>query len=399
MSTWIFGYGSLVWKPAIAFRERVPAVLDGFERRFWQGSPDHRGTPERPGRVVTVLPAPGSRIGGMAYRIDDRDIEEVRRTLGIREQAGYAMLRAPARLEDGRVVEVDFYTAGPGNPSWLGPAPIPEVARHIASAQGPSGTNLTYLLQLERALAALGQADPHVSAITHALAHPWRVDVVQVPRITGAQLAALDRALHDGGIHLVQRMENAGSALARVARNRFLVQPQGSRVVVLAGPGGNGGGALVAARRLAGWGASVQVVLARELKGEPARQLRALELAQVPVQLGAPTTTGPIDLVIDGLLGASPRGEPAGTVAELIDWANEQEAPVLALDVPSGVHGERGPASRSVQAVATVALGLPSPASTGEIWLADVGIPPVLYERVGLEAPCLRGDLVQLAFS
>lgn len=397
MNPWIFGYGSLVWRPAFAFVERVPAVLEGFERRFWQGSPDHRGTPAQPGRVVTVLPAEHSRIAGMAYRVAPEALEAVTTTLGVREQAGYESFHADAELDDGRTVQVALYAAGPGNPSWMGPAPVPEVARHIHDSHGPSGPNLTYLLHLERALAALGHPDPHVTALTNALARPWRPRVARVPRITTEQRVGLEQLLQDGGLSLAQRMESAGSALARVARGRFLGRAQGSRVIVVVGPGGNGGGALVAARYLASWGASVEVVLAKPVRGPGEVQLRALGLAEVPVSTGQVETRGPVDLVIDGLLGARPRGAPSGAVGSLVAWANAQEAPVLALDVPSGVHGDGGAEGPRIGAWATLALGLPTPACTGEIYVADVGVPRALYERLGLPVPVLGADLVRVA--
>ena len=106
-------------------------------------------------------------------------------------------------------------------------------------------------------------------------------------------------------------------------------------MTVLAGPGGSGGGGLVAARHLANRGCAVQVVLAEpdRLTPVPAHQADILARMGVPIA-GRPSAA---DLVLDALIGYSLRGDPAGTAAELITWANDQAAPVLALDTPSGL--------------------------------------------------------------
>ena len=153
---WIFGYGSLVFRAGFTHRRSAPGWLDGFRRRLWQGSPDHRGTEAAPGRVATLVPEEGARVLGVAFEVDRADLAEVLRILDLREQAGYERHDRPVTLLDGQVVEGIVYAAGPGNPSWLGPAPPPAIARHVAEAHGPSGPNREYVLRLAAVLRDLG---------------------------------------------------------------------------------------------------------------------------------------------------------------------------------------------------------------------------------------------------
>lgn len=325
----------------------------------------------------------------MAYRVDPSEVPAILATLDHREQAGYLRDRANAELDDGRVIEGLLYAAAPGNPSWTGPTPIPELAAHIERSSGPSGSNLSYLLRLDRALSVLGTPDPHVRSLARSLEQPWRPPQVRVPVLSPAQHDALLRRLGEGGITLAARLENGGRGLAVVARDRFLGSAQGARVTVLAGTGGNGAAALVAARRLCSWGARVQVFASRaQLDGLAGQQLQALALAGVPVHTGLPQGA-PADVVLDGLLGSGQQGGPRGTVADAIAWANEQQAPVLALDRPSG----------SIRAWATVALGLPREDAVGEVYLVDLGVPSSVYEALGAPHPCPFGthDVVQLS--
>jgi glutathione-specific gamma-glutamylcyclotransferase len=168
--TWVFGYGSLVWRPAFAFEERRPARLDGFARHFYQGSTDHRGVPGAPGRVVTLVEDAASGCPGVAYRVAPAHREEVLARLDHREQGGYVRLEAPVVLEDvGEPVRALVYYAVEGNPEWLGPAPLLEMAAQVRRAAGPSGTNLEYLLRLCDALRALGADDEHSFALEAAV--------------------------------------------------------------------------------------------------------------------------------------------------------------------------------------------------------------------------------------
>ena len=159
---WIFGYGSLIWRPAMDFRMSRVARLAGWKRRFWQGSHDHRGVPHAPGRVVTLIAAPRTCCDGMAYLVDRDVVEAVFRDLDHREKDGYERHAVPLTFRDGGVVEAIVYIAAVGNDAWLGPAGDDEMARQICHAAGPSGRNIDYLNDLASALRGLEIDDPHV---------------------------------------------------------------------------------------------------------------------------------------------------------------------------------------------------------------------------------------------
>jgi len=172
---WVFGYGSLVWRPAFAFAERRPAVLHGFARRFWQGSTDHRGVPQAPGRVVTLVPDAAARCWGMAYRVAPAEVETVLAVLDHRESGGYERRRVALHdpADDARGgrpwAEGTVYFATPDNPSYLGEAPLEGIAAQVRDAHGPSGANLEYVLRLAESLREHGAEDDHVFALEAAL--------------------------------------------------------------------------------------------------------------------------------------------------------------------------------------------------------------------------------------
>jgi len=220
----------------------------------------------------------------------------------------------------------------------------------------------------------------------------------EAPDITTEQMVEVDKAMiEDYGIELIQMMENAGRNLAHLARERFLDRnPHGKRVTVLAGRGGNGGGAMVCARRLSNWGAVVSIYLtkeARKYRGVPAQQLSILKRMQVPIsqfkQSALPSDLGIADLIVDGMIGYSLSGSPHGTTADMIRWANEQTAPILSLDTPSGLDTASGEVfDPAIDAAATLTLALPKKGlqsqceHVGELYLADISVPPALYEKV-----------------
>jgi glutathione-specific gamma-glutamylcyclotransferase len=159
---WIFGYGSLVWRPAFEYRERRPGFITGWARRFWQGSTDHRGVPEAPGRVVTLVPREGERCWGVVYRVDPSVAPGVLAKLDHREQGGYARHRVDVDVGAALVREALVYLATPENPHYAGAAPPEEIAAQILRCRGPSGTNLEYALRLADALRAMNAEDEHV---------------------------------------------------------------------------------------------------------------------------------------------------------------------------------------------------------------------------------------------
>jgi cation transport regulator ChaC len=159
---WLFGYGSVIYRPSFPFVERLPATLYGFERRFSQASDDHRGTQELPGRVVTLHARDGARVRGIGYRFAREDAGAVFADLDVREQAGYAPHRVRIELDAVEAVDAIAYIAPPGNAWDAGPEELSVIAERIAIARGPSGTNLEYLLRLAEALRDLGDHDAHV---------------------------------------------------------------------------------------------------------------------------------------------------------------------------------------------------------------------------------------------
>jgi len=213
----------------------------------------------------------------------------------------------------------------------------------------------------------------------------------------------VDRIMvEDLGIGLLQMMENAGRALAGRARVMLGGDAAGRRVTVLAGSGGNGGGGMVACRRLALWGADVTVVLAQppeSMAGVPAQQLAILQRLGVPV-CGPEARLPGGDLLVDALIGYSLSGSPRSPVSSLIRAANTADTPILALDIPSGLNGDSGiPYDPCIAATTTLTLALPKtglrqPSAetfVGDLYLADISVPTSVYERLGLHVGAIFG--------
>lgn len=202
---WIIGYGSLIFRPPPLYAFRVTGTLTGYIRRFWQSSSDHRGTPQSPGRVVTLIlledlqanhrlaedaleyefrgygPAhtwteQDLNVSGVAYYIEPKNVAAVQEYMEIREQDGYSthvvhfnvhsypkndafvegvLSQIPLNGDRSICIESTVYIGTLANKSFVGPEHITETSKIIRSSKGPSGRNIDYLRQLTDAVREL----------------------------------------------------------------------------------------------------------------------------------------------------------------------------------------------------------------------------------------------------
>lgn len=252
--------------------------------------------------------------------------------------------------------------------------------------------------------------------------HPLPVvDAAHVPAVSAATMAEVDRlAVEELGIDLRQMMEQAGSHLAELVRVELGGDLRGRRISVAVGPGNNGGGGLAAARHLVNRGATVRIVLARpvnRLTRAGRHQLATLLQMDVECCVAIYDVSDAelddqlahADAVIDAVLGYRLQGEPRGEVALLMRRLTAANRPLISLDLPSGIDPDSGePAGTAIRAAATLTLALPKRgllsaigrAHAGRTYLADLGLPAVLYRRLGIDPgnPFVGGRIVRLGF-
>ncbi|XP_073281166.1 gamma-glutamylcyclotransferase 2-3 isoform X1 [Primulina huaijiensis] len=183
MAMWVFGYGSLIWKAGFRYDDRLVGFIKDYRRVFYQGSTDHRGTPEFPGRTVTLEPAKGEVCvssyslspWGVAYKIIHKEDQETAlEHLEVREKQydkkAFVNFYIESSVSTPAVSSVMVYIASADkklNKNYLGPASVEEIAVQILKAEGPSGPNRDYLFKLENALIHIGCEDNHVNDLSN----------------------------------------------------------------------------------------------------------------------------------------------------------------------------------------------------------------------------------------
>jgi NAD(P)H-hydrate epimerase len=227
-----------------------------------------------------------------------------------------------------------------------------------------------------------------------------KIDMTAIPSITTLQMAEVDKLMIEKyGISLIQMMENAGRSLAEMTRRLLGGNVNQRRIAIICGGGNNGGGGMVAARHLHNWGAEInlKVVTGPEhIKEAPRHQWHTLTM--IGVEENDSIDLKNSDLVIDALIGYGLNGDPRGKAADWIEQINKSGRPILALDAPSGLNTTTGiPGNPCVRASVTLTLALPKTGLltlealpyTGDLYLADISVPPQLYAGLGIEVPPL----------
>jgi len=236
----------------------------------------------------------------------------------------------------------------------------------------------------------------------------------KLPSITTEQMRKVDDIMiNEYGIELIQMLENAGRNLAELAINlidKNFENRNSKNIVVACGLGNNGGGGMVAARHLSNHGFNVTVVLTgaeAKLRSIPLKQWTILKKLPVRMIIANSSDTlgvfNEADLIIDAIIGYGMSGELKGISAHVIhEILNSQNQYVLSLDAPSGLNTTTGKFNEKlcIQAYATMTLALPKTGlvqddakdCVGRLYLADISVPPKLYNEIGVNVEKIFTD-------
>ena len=168
-TNWVFGYGSLMWRPGFAHEQAVVADLNGLHRSLCVYSHVHRGTPDAPGLVMGL--DRGGRCRGMAFRVSEGDWPETLAYLRAREQVTmvYAERFCQLRLENGEQVRALTYVVDRKHPQYAGRLPVETQVHHVRQGHGQSGPNAEYVLNTLAHMEELGVRDKFLEAVAAAL--------------------------------------------------------------------------------------------------------------------------------------------------------------------------------------------------------------------------------------
>jgi glutathione-specific gamma-glutamylcyclotransferase len=168
---WVFGYGSLMWRPGFEVLERVPARLVGLHRALCVYSYVHRGTPERPGLVLGL--DRGGACRGIAFRVAAGARAETIAYLRAREQVTSVYRETTRRIEledeARRQVRALCYVVDRGHVQYAGRLTLSHSVHHVRQGHGKSGANRDYVLEAVRALEALGYRETELHLIAERL--------------------------------------------------------------------------------------------------------------------------------------------------------------------------------------------------------------------------------------
>lgn len=173
---WVFGYGSLMWRPGFAFAERRRALLRGLHRRLCIYSHVHRGTPDRPGLVMGL--DRGGACHGMAFRVEERDWEETLAYLRAREQATNVYVEVTRRVAlasdastgaPGRTVPALLYVADHAHAQYAGRLDLEAQLPLVLQGEGQSGRCADYVRSAVAHLREMGLEDHALETLLHRL--------------------------------------------------------------------------------------------------------------------------------------------------------------------------------------------------------------------------------------
>jgi cation transport protein ChaC len=169
MDRWVFGYGSLMWRPGFRYLDAEPARLCGLHRRLCVYSHVHRGTPEKPGLVLGL--DRGGQCRGMAFRVAAADWDDVVAYLRAREQVTmvYSEVHRKVQLQSGRNAVALTYVVDRDHAQYAGRLRPEHQIEHIRQGHGQSGPNSEYVLRTIDHLKELGIRDPGLEALVRHL--------------------------------------------------------------------------------------------------------------------------------------------------------------------------------------------------------------------------------------